>query len=87
MAAANIPLETRYKVIKECLVTAGYLDALTVVEVNGNNKTRFEHWHGELPSWVRNMKTFGEAGVVKTRKIDSPKQQIEEPHACLLDTI
>jgi hypothetical protein len=73
MWAANIPLKVRYKVIKECLVTAGYMDALIMVELNGLSKSRIEHWLGRLPPWVNNLRTFGEAGVVKIKKIETPK--------------
>ena len=42
------------------------LDWLTIIGINGVVKTRVEHWSGELPRWTRALRTWGEAGVVKT---------------------
>ena len=44
-----------------------------VVTVNGVTKTRFEHWYGSLPSFIRHLRTWGEAGIVKTRSLATPK--------------
>jgi hypothetical protein len=44
------------------------LDGLRLVTINGVRKTRDEHVFGVLPKWAKNMRTFGEAGVVKDQK-------------------
>ena len=44
------------------------LDGLTVVTVNGELKTRDEHIMGSNPNWMKNLHTWGEAGVVKLGK-------------------
>jgi hypothetical protein len=44
-----------------------------VVTVKGITKTQFEHFYGKLPSFVQHLRAWGEAGVVKTRSITTPK--------------
>ena len=39
---------------------------LTIVPVNGVQKTRQEHLTGHLPRWLDNLQIAGIAGVVKT---------------------
>lgn len=80
LSAARIPLELRYKVSKEALRTATMLDGLAIIDIDGRKKSRYEHFNedyehhsGGLPQWTTNMRTFGEAGVVKTRKVNTPK--------------
>ena len=73
MADANAPLKERYLIFGEAFKTATLLDGLTVIDINGVKKTRFEHWNGELPRFVKGLRTWGEAGVVKTRTIATPK--------------
>jgi hypothetical protein len=49
------------------------LDWLTIKEINGSKKTRAEHWGMELPKYTKHLKVWGEAGVVKIKKIGTPK--------------
>eukprot|EP00957_Ditylum_brightwellii_P099667 7592037-Ditylum_brightwellii.AAC.1 len=49
------------------------LDWLTIIKIGGVEKTRVEHWMGSLPRWVHALRTWGEAGVVKTKTKTTPK--------------
>jgi hypothetical protein len=44
------------------------MDGLKLVKVDGVTSTRDTHMYGKNPSWTRNMRTFGEAGVVAEGK-------------------
>ena len=68
MGAAHIPDNSRGKVSLEVLKCATMLDGLRIVEVNGKRKTQDEHIHGKNPKWATNLRTWGEAGVVKEGK-------------------
>ena len=67
MTAANIPFDKRFKLWKEAVKTATLLDGLLVVEMNGVFKTRFEHAFGSNPKFAKHLRTWGEAGTVKTK--------------------
>jgi hypothetical protein len=68
MYHANLPMEIRYKLFKEAFQTATLLDALVVVEIEGEKKSRVEHWSGKKPEYAQNLRTWGEAGTVKSTK-------------------
>jgi hypothetical protein len=44
------------------------LDGLKVVQLGDVIATRDAHVYGSNPTWARNLRTFGEAGVVKDAK-------------------
>lgn len=71
--AAFIPNEIRHLVFPKALATATKLDALVVVTINGQTKSRFEHFYGIMPSYAKNLRTWGEAGVVKLKTSTTPK--------------
>ena len=73
MASANIPLEVKYKVAKEAIKTAALLDGLLTIDINGTVMSRYEHAFGKNPKCVNFLRTFGEAGTVKTRERGTPK--------------
>ena len=73
MIAANISYAMRFVLFKEAYACATLLDGLVVVEINGEIKTRLEHWGADLPKWTRALRTWGEAGVVKLKSSTSPK--------------
>ena len=73
MIEAKVPLAIRYKVCKECIATVTLLDGLVTTELNGQLKTRFEHWYGKIPRFAKKLRTWGEAGVVKTKILATPK--------------
>ena len=68
MSAANIPTGTRGKVAIEAIKCATQLDGLVIVKIDSESKARDMHVYAKLPKWTKNMKTFGEAGVVKEGK-------------------
>jgi len=53
MSSTEIPKEFRHKFWREAFQTSTYLDGLTLTTVNGVTKTRFEHWEGKLPRFVK----------------------------------
>gem|GEM_PF-6951265 len=66
MHQANVPEEIRYKLYREAFTTATHLDGLKVTTIDGEDKTRYEHWCGKLPRFAKHLRTWGEAGTVKT---------------------
>ena len=74
MHRANVPLKIRYYIWREAVATATKLDGLTVVKNSeGVKKTRYEHIFGKNPNFVKSMRTWGEAGTVKTKNFGTPK--------------
>jgi Reverse transcriptase (RNA-dependent DNA polymerase) len=49
------------------------MDGLMLEEMDGVLKTRVEHATGTLPSYANNLRTWGEAGVVKLKTATTPK--------------
>jgi hypothetical protein len=68
MGAAFVPVEERGKVSIEAIKCATQLDGLRIVTINGVTATRDFHVYSVNPSWSRNLRTWGEAGVVKEGK-------------------
>jgi hypothetical protein len=68
MSAAHCPDDSKGKIALECIRTATMLDGLKVVQVGDVTATCDIHVHGSNPAWARNLRTFGEAGVVKDPK-------------------
>jgi len=71
MKAAHFPKGVRHRLWREVVSTATKLDNLSIVEINGEKKTRFEHKFGTNPGWCAYIRAVGEAGVVKTRDMTS----------------
>ena len=67
MTAAFVPLEKRFKLWREAAKTATLLDGLLIVSIYGQEKTRYEHAFGENPKFAKHLRTWGEAGTVKTK--------------------
>ena len=72
MHYANVPMEDRYMVYKESLMTATRLYGMTVMVRSGKTATRCEHYMGTVPSFLLILRTRGEAGALKTRKKSTP---------------
>jgi len=49
-------------------LTATALDNLIPVMWNGVTKTRYEHAEHKNPKFVKHLRTFGEAGIIKNGK-------------------
>ena len=67
MMRANVPVEYQFKLFKEAFKTATLLDALLIVEIDGEKKSCVEHWSGNKPEYVLNLRTWGEAGTIKLK--------------------
>ena len=67
MTRANVPMHYQFKLFKEAFKTATLLDALLIVEIDGEKKSRVEHWSGNKPEYALNLCTWGEAGTVKLK--------------------
>jgi hypothetical protein len=70
MVGANIPVECQKMIVIEALKTITLLGGLVVVELNGLHDTRDGHCFGSNPKWASELRTFGEAAVVKEKKSD-----------------
>ena len=53
-----------FKLFPEAAITATYLNNLVPVTLNGDTKSRWEHAGYEIPSWAKNLRTFGEARTI-----------------------
>ena len=73
MSGANVPPEIRKHVCKECINCCTHIDGLIVREINGEVKTRYEHWGGQLPKFAKYLREWGEAGIVCVRDIKTSK--------------
>ena len=71
--AAHLNEVNKYKLFKESHKCACLTDGLTVLTLNGKTQTRFEHWSGKLPAFAQHLRTWGEAGVISTRDLKTPK--------------
>jgi hypothetical protein len=73
MHRANLPLDKRYKLYREAFSTATLLDGLISVTIDGETKSRYQHWGGENPKFAMSLRTWGEAGTVKLKTLATPK--------------
>jgi hypothetical protein len=73
MNEANIPTNKRYRIWYKAYGTACDIDGLVPIKIDGVIKTRDEHFSGKLPEFSKHLRTWGEAGVVKTKKSMDPK--------------
>jgi hypothetical protein len=48
-------------------------DGLNVTDIDGKVATRYEHWCGRLPKWIKHLRTWGECGTVKVKNDTTPK--------------
>ena len=68
MGAAYVPDDSRGKVAIEAIKCACMLDGLAVITLGDKTATRDIHMYGQNPKWAVNLRTWGEAGVVKVGK-------------------
>ena len=79
MYCANIPDKVKPKVCRDSFQTATKLDGLILITLDGETKTRYEHWCGTKPAFAGHLCTWGEAGTVKVKK--PPRASIKESPA------
>ena len=53
----KIPLKLSYIFFKEAFKYATLLDGLSIFTLNGKTATRYEHWGGEVPKFVKRLRT------------------------------
>jgi hypothetical protein len=53
--------------------TATLLDGLLPIETGGVAASRCVHWCGKNPGFAKHLRTWGEAGTVKTKTDTAPK--------------
>jgi hypothetical protein len=68
LSVAQVPREEHHKMSGEVAKTATALDNLIAVTINGETKTRYEHAGLQIPLFVKHLRTFGKAGIVKNMK-------------------
>jgi hypothetical protein len=68
MNVAQIPKSERFKMWSEAAMTVTALDNLIPVTWKGETKTRYEHARFKIPKFVKYLRTFSEAGIVKNKK-------------------
>jgi hypothetical protein len=73
MHRANIPKDIRYKVFPKVFETATLLDSLVICTIDGETKTRAEHFGKTLPKFAKHLRTWGEAGTVTIHQKMQPK--------------
>ena len=73
----------KHTIIQESVCTATKLDGLVVTNINNKTQTRHEHFGCAIPKFVKHIKTWGEAGVVKT-KIKTAAKLINKGTTCMI---
>ena len=76
MIEAKLPDEMKYLLQHKAMETAAKLDGMVIVTIDGQSKSRFEHWSsGQLPKFSAHVRNWGEAGIVKIASDMSSKLQ------------
>ena len=73
MHHANVTTNIMYWVYKEAYSTVTILGGLTVININGKEATRYEHFCGINPAFATKLRSWGAAVVVNTRICSTPK--------------
>jgi hypothetical protein len=84
MRAANVPKKFRYFLFPDAVKTAAKLDALHLTMYMGIEKSRHEHFYGNLPSYVNHLRTWGEVGTVKLRTTTDSKLKDLSGAVCVM---
>ena len=69
----NVPTNIRYRVYKEAHRNATMINGLIVIDIFGNQATRYEHSCRRNLFFATKIRIWGEAGVVNTRIWSTPK--------------
>jgi hypothetical protein len=82
MAQVNVPLEVQDKIWRHTFKTATLLDSLTAVTVGGKTATWFVLWAGKNPKFAGHLRTWEEAGSIKTRvcSVDCSRNPVLRHH-------
>ena len=74
MHHSNVPTNIRYRVYKEAHRAETMINVLIVIDIYGNQATRYEHFCGRNLLFATKLRSWGEAGVVKTRNWSTTKK-------------
>ena len=73
MNHSNVPTNISQSVYKESHRTATMINVLIVIDIYGKQATRYDHFCGRHLLFAKQIRSWGEAGVVKTRIWSTPK--------------
>ena len=74
MHHSNTPKNIRYRVYKEAHRNSIMINELIFIDIYGNQATRYEHFCGRNLLFATKLRSWGEAGVVKTRNWSTTKK-------------
>jgi hypothetical protein len=80
---ANVPKDLKHLVMSEAVKTATKLDNLLPVAINGVNQSRYKHFLGKNPAWIKGLRTFGEAGTVKIKTRNMHPKEADRVVMCM----
>ena len=66
MHHTNVPTKIRYRVYKEAYRTSTMLNGSTVIDIDGNQETWYQHFCSSNPIFATQLWSWGEAVVLKT---------------------
>ena len=73
LTGANVPKKERHYLFPKCVLFVTQVDNLVAKDVDGKLLTRYELNGEPIPAFADNLRTFGEAVVVKTKTKTTPK--------------
>jgi hypothetical protein len=73
MVAANVPVGIRYKLFPKAFEYTTDTNGLQATTINGLTLTRYKHFCGKNPKFAQYLRTWSEAGTVKTKTKTTPK--------------
>ena len=68
MSYANIPAIFWYRIFVLAVKMAAQLDWLIVTNIDGEKKSKYEHFFGQKTCFLEVLRNFGEAGVITVTK-------------------
>ena len=73
MKHSNVPTNIRQRVYKESHMTTTMINVLIGIDIYGKQATRYDHFCGRNLFFASKIRSWGEAGVLKTRSWPTPK--------------
>ena len=65
MVDTNLPYKMRCKLFQEAIMMATKINGLSIVIINKEANTRYEHFGNVIPKFVKHLRIWSEARVVK----------------------
>jgi hypothetical protein len=72
--SANVPREFRFMLWREAFKTASLLDGMSIIKIDNKIDTQYAHWDGQVPNYLKYLRTRGEAGTVKLKSRSHTKR-------------